>query len=226
MGRMSESLAPAALAAPAKPKLRGRIHEVAFFVSIPAGIVLVLLAGSAVAGAAAAVYALSLTAVFGASAAYHRGRWSPVALRRMKRLDHSMIFVLIAGSYTPISVLALHGAWSVVMLSVAWVGAAVGITLKLAKIDGLRVTTGALYIGLGWFALVATPEILRGVPLPAFLLMVAGGLLYTAGAIVFASKRPDPRPAVFGYHEVWHSFMTAAVVCHWVMILLVLRAAG
>jgi len=223
---MSASRAPAVPDAPAKPKLRGRIHEVAFFVSIPAGAALVLLAESAVARAAAVVYAFSLTAAFGASAAYHRGRWSPEALRRMKRLDHSMIFVLIAGSYTPLSVLALHGAWSVVMLSVAWVGAAVGITLKLAKIDGLRVTTGALYIGLGWFALVATPEIVRGVPLPAFLLMVAGGLLYTAGAIVFASRRPDPRPAVFGYHEVWHSFMTAAVVCHWVMILIVLRTAG
>lgn len=212
--------------APAKPRLRGWIHAIAFFVSIPAGVALVLLAESALARVAATVYAVSLTAVFGASAAYHRGRWSPAALRRMKRLDHSMIFVLIAGSYTPVSVLALRGTWSIVMMSVAWVGAAVGITLKLAKIDGLHVASGILYIGLGWFAIVAAPQIVRGLSLPAFLLLVAGGLLYTGGAIVFAGKRPDPRPATFGYHEVWHSFMTAAVVCHWVMILLVLRAAG
>ena len=212
--------------APAKPRLRGWIHEIAFFVSIPAGITLVLLAGSPLAKVVAGIYAVSLTAVFGSSAAYHRGRWSPAALRRMKRLDHSMIFVLIAGSYTPVSVFALHGAWSVVMLSLAWATAAVGITLKLAKIDGLQVTTAILYMGAGWLALVALPQIVHGLSVPAIVLMVAGGLLYTAGAIIFASKRPDPRPATFGYHEVWHSFMTAAVVCHWVMILLVVRAAG
>jgi len=212
--------------APAKPRLRGWIHEIAFFVSVPAGITLVLLAGSPLAKVVAGIYAVSLTAVFGSSAAYHRGRWSPAALRRMKRLDHSMIFVLIAGSYTPVSVFALHGAWSVVMLSLAWATAAVGITLKLAKIDGLQVTTAILYMGAGWLALVALPQIVHGLSVPAIVLMVAGGLLYTAGAIIFASKRPDPRPATFGYHEVWHSFMTAAVVCHWVMILLVVRAAG
>ncbi|HEX7464913.1 MAG TPA: hemolysin III family protein [Actinomycetota bacterium] len=212
--------------APAKPRLRGWIHEIAFFVSVPAGITLVLLAGSPLAKVVAGIYAVSLTAVFGSSAAYHRGRWSPAALRRMKRLDHSMIFVLIAGSYTPVSVFALHGTWSVVMLSLAWATAAVGITLKLAKIDGLQVTTAILYMGAGWLALVALPQIVHGLSVPAIVLMVAGGLLYTAGAIIFASKRPDPRPATFGYHEVWHSFMTAAVVCHWVMILLVVRAAG
>ncbi len=212
--------------APAKPRLRGWIHEIAFFVSIPAGITLVLLAGSPLAKVVAGIYAVSLTAVFGSSAAYHRGRWSPAALRRMKRLDHSMIFVLIAGSYTPVSVFALHGTWSVVMLSLAWATAAVGITLKLAKIDGLQVTTAILYMGAGWLALVALPQIVHGLSVPAIVLMVAGGLLYTAGAIIFASKKPDPRPATFGYHEVWHSFMTAAVVCHWVMILLLVRAAG
>ncbi|MEW6058692.1 MAG: hemolysin III family protein [Actinomycetota bacterium] len=211
---------------PTKPRLRGWIHEIAFFVSIPAGIALVLLAGSALAKIVAGVYALSLTAVLGSSAAYHRGRWSPVALRRMKRLDHSMIFVLIAGSYTPVSVLVLHGASSVVMLSLAWAIAAVGITLKLARIDGLHITTGILYMGAGWLVLVAFPQLVHGLSLPAIVLLVAGGLLYTIGAIVFASKRPDPRPDTFGYHEVWHSFLTAAAVCHWVMILLVVRAAS
>jgi hemolysin III len=215
-----------AMLAPAKPRLRGWIHEIAFFVSIPAGVTLVLLARSPLAKLVAGIYAVSLTAVFGSSAAYHRGRWSPAALRRMKRLDHSMIYVLIAGSYTPVSVFALHGAWSIVMLSLAWAVAAVGITLKLAKIDGLHVTSAILYMAAGWLVLVALPQIVRGLSLPAIVLMVTGGLLYTAGAIVFASKKPNPSPATFGYHEVWHSFMTAAVMCHWVMILLVVRVAG
>ena len=211
---------------PVKPLLRGWIHLVAFFVSIPAGVVLVLLAQSATARAVAAIYALSLTAVFGASAAYHRVGWSPRASRRMKRLDHSMIFVLIAGSYTPISILVLHGAWSVVILSIAWAGAALGITLKLARIDGLHVVTGILYIGLGWLVTIALPQLVRGMTLPQLVLLVTGGLLYTAGAIVFATKRPDPRPAIFGFHEVWHSFMVAAAACHFAMIALVLRAVA
>lgn len=215
-----------AAAVPAKPRLRGWIHEVAFFVSVPGGVALVLLARSGPARAAAAVYALSLAAAFGSSAAYHRVGWSPDALRWMKRLDHSMIFVLIAGSYTPVSILVLDGAWSVVMLSVVWAGAAAGITLKLARIDGLHVTTGILYMGLGWLALVALPQLLRGMTRPQIALMVLGGVLYTAGAIVFAAKRPDPRPATFGFHEVWHAFMVAAAACHFAMIALLLRGAG
>jgi len=213
-------------APPVKPLLRGWIHLVAFFVSIPAGVVLVLLAQSAAARVAAAIYALSLTALFGASAAYHRVRWSPRASRRMKRLDHSMIFVLIAGSYTPISILVLHGAWSVVILSIAWAGAVLGITLKLARIDGLHGVTGILYMGLGWLATIALPQLVRGMTVPQLVLLVAGGLLYTAGVIVFASKRPDPRPAIFGFHEVWHSFMVAAAACHFAMIALVLRGVA
>ena len=213
-------------APPVKPLLRGWIHLVAFFVSIPAGVVLVLLAQSAAARVAAAIYALSLTALFGASAAYHRVRWSPRASRRMKRLDHSMIFVLIAGSYTPISILVLHGAWSVVILSIAWAGAVLGITLKLARIDGLHGVTGILYMGLGWLATIALPQLVRGMTVPQLVLLVTGGLLYTAGAIVFASRRPDPRPAIFGFHEVWHSFMVAAAACHFAMIALVLRGVA
>lgn len=209
---------------PEIPRLRGRFHQVAFFVSIPAGSILVALARGAAATAAASIYAVSLSVVFGASAAYHRGRWSPRALRWMKRVDHSMIFVLIAGSYTPVSVLALHGPWEVVLLSVVWAGAAVGVSLKLARPDGLSVLTAILYMGLGWLALVALPQLLRGMTTGGFVLMVLGGLLYTGGAIVFASRRPDPRPATFGYHEVWHACMVAASACHYAMILVLLRA--
>ena len=211
--------------APPKPRLRGRIHQVAFFVSLPAGVVLMLLARGPAATAVATIYAVSLTAVFGASAAYHRGRWTERSRRWMKRVDHSLIFVLIAGSYTPISVLALHGPWEVVVLSVAWTLAAIGITLKMVKPDGLSVLTATLYMGMGWFALVAAPQLMEGMSTAELIMLASGGLLYTAGAIVFAWRRPDPRPEVFGYHEIWHSFMVAAAACHYAMILLVLRAA-
>lgn len=205
--------------------MRGRIHQVAFFVSIPAGLVLVRIAEGAAATAVAVIYAVSLSAVFGASAAYHRGAWSPRARRWMKRMDHSLIFVLIAGSYTPISVLALQGPWEAVVLSIVWTMAAVGITLKMVRPDGLSVLTATLYMAMGWFALVAAPQLVRGMEPAELILLVSGGLLYTGGAIVFAARRPDPRPEVFGYHEIWHSFMVAAASCHYVMILLVLRTA-
>jgi hemolysin III len=143
----------------------------------------------------------------------------------MKRMDHSLIFVLIAGSYTPVSVLALQGPWEAVVLSIVWTMAAVGITLKMVRPDGLSVLTATLYMVMGWFALVAAPQLVRGMEPAELILLVSGGLLYTAGAIVFAARRPDPRPEVFGYHEIWHSFMVAAASCHYVMILLVLRAA-
>jgi hemolysin III len=112
-----------------------------------------------------------------------------------------------------------------VLLSLAWSGAAVGITMKMVKPDGLSMISAALYMVMGWLALVALPPLLKGMPPGGLILMVAGGLLYTAGAIVFASRRPDPRPAVFGYHEIWHAFMVAAAACHYAMILLVLRAS-
>ena len=208
-----------------KPRLRGRIHQVAFFVSIPAGVILVLLAHGPTATTVAAVYAASLAAVFGSSAAYHLGRWTERSRRRMKRLDHSMIFVLIAASYTPVAALVLGGTWEAVLLSVVWAGAVVGVTLKLARPDGLHVVGGALYIVLGWLAVIALPQLLHEMTVAEVVLMVVGGLLYTAGAIVLARRRPDPSPATFGYHEVWHAFMVAAASCHYAMILLLLRSS-
>ena len=201
--------------------MRGRIHQIAFFVSVPAAIALIALAHGTAATVAATIYALGLVGVFASSAAYHRGHWTPRARLRMRRLDHSMIFVLIAASYTPVALFALEGPWEAVLLSLVWVGAAVGVTMKVARPDGLSATTGALYIVLGWVALIALPQLIRGLATPAIVLMIAGGVLYTAGAIVFALKRPDPSPAVFGYHEIWHSFMVAAAACHFVLVLLV-----
>ena len=205
-----------------KPRLRGRIHQVAFFVSIPAGVVLVLLAHGPAATTVAAVYAASLAAVFGSSAAYHRGRWTERARRWMKRLDHSMIFVLIAASYTPVAALVLGGTWEAVLLSLAWAGAIAGITLKMARPDGHHVIGGILYMGLGWLAVIALPQLFAQLSAAESVLMVAGGLLYTGGAIVFATRRPDPSPSTFGYHEIWHAFMVAAACCHYAMILLIL----
>jgi hemolysin III len=208
-----------------KPRLRGRIHQVAFFVSVPAGALLVVLASGPSATAVATLYAVSLSAVFGSSAAYHRGAWTEGARRWMKRLDHSMIYVLIAASYTPVAALVLGGPWEVVLISVVWAGAVVGVAMKVARPDGLLIPSAVLYMVLGWLAVAVFPQLLRGMSQAQVVLMVLGGLLYTAGAIVFASRRPDPRPSTFGYHEIWHAFMVAAAACHYAMILLVLLAS-
>jgi hemolysin III len=215
----------AAVLAPSKPRFRGRIHQVAFFVSLPAGVVLILLANGPAAIAVASVYAVSLTAVFGSSAVYHRGHWTERARRWLKRLDHSMIYVLIAASYTPVAALVLGGTWEAVLLSLIWAGAVVGVTMKMARPDGLSIVSAALYMVLGWLAILALPQLAREMTTAELVLLLAGGLLYTAGAIVFATRRPDPSPTTFGYHEVWHSFMVAAAACHYAMILLLMLSS-
>jgi len=163
--------------------------------------------------------------MYGSSALYHRLKWSPRALVRMKRLDHSMIFVLIAGSYTPIALLVLHGAWSTTILALAWAGAVAGITIKLLSIERLQVVDGAMYIVLGWLVVVALPQIVHGLSHTGLVLLFAGGLLYTGGAGVLWRRKPDPNPAWFGYHEVWHSMFVAGSVCHYVAIMLLLSRA-
>ncbi len=210
----------------AKPRLRGWLHEIAFFASVPAGVVLVSLAHGVQARTAGVIYAVSLAGLFGSSAAYHRIEWSPPTRRWLKRLDHSMIFLLIAGTYTPFSLLVLHGAWSVAILAIVWTGAAAGIALKMAKIDGLHVVSGILYVGLGWLAVITFPQMFRELSGPAVALLLIGGVLYTLGAIVLAGRRPDPNPATFGYHELWHAMVVAASACHYAVILLVFRTVA
>lgn len=183
------------------------------------------LAHGAAARAAAAVYAVSLLGLFGVSAAYHRLHWSESALRRMKRLDHSMIFVLIAGSYTPFALLVLHGPLSRVVLVAVWGGAVAGMVLKMVSVDGFRVLTGVLYIGLGWLAVLATPSFLHGMSPAAVALLAIGGIVYTGGAIVLWRRRPNPVPSTFGYHEVWHSMTIGASACHYAAVLMVVLAA-
>jgi len=208
------------------PRLRGRLHQVAFFASIPAGIALVLVARSPPARLAVLVYALSLTAMFGTSAALHRLRWSPRARLRMDRLDRTMIYVLIAGSYTPVCLLALRPGWRVALLALVWTGAAVGIALVLIwnRHRVIGVARMVLYLGLGWMSVLVLPELARTLGIGQLALAVMGGVLYTVGAVVLIRRRPDPSPRVFGYHEVWHAFTVAAGACHYALIWLLATA--
>lgn len=203
-----------------KPRMRGRLHQGAFIASIPAGLLVVLLASDARSRIATSIYALTLTGLFGVSAAYHLGDWNREAHARMQRLDHSMIFVLIAGTYTPYCLLVLQGTLATVVLVAVWVGAAVGVGTKLYRVD-LHVLSGFMYIGLGWLVVVSLPALLRGLDTAETVFLVAGGLLYSLGALVLATHKPNPWPRTFGYHEVWHAATIAAAVCQYVSILLV-----
>jgi hemolysin III len=207
-----------------KPRLRGRLHQLAFFVSVPAGIALVAVAKVAAARVGAAIFAATLTGLYGVSAAYHRGRWSERALRVMRRLDHSMIFVFIAGTYTPVTLLALRPAWGITLLVLAWSGAAVGVLVTVLRLERWHVAGFVMYLVLGWLAVVAAPQLASSLSRTELSLLIVGGLLYTVGAVVLARKRPDPHPAVFGYHEVWHAFVVGANACHFALVALLVRA--
>jgi hemolysin III len=211
-------------AVPLKPLWRGKLHQFAFFFAVPAGVLLIGEATSITARVAAIIYAIALAGMYGTSALYHRLPWSPSGRTWMKRLDHSMIFVLIAGTYTPLSLLVLHGGWRWVVFGMVWGVAALGIGLKMFRIDGLKALGATLYIGLGWVVVIASPQLFGRLSWEATTLVITGGVLYTAGAIVLAAHRPDPSPRVFGYHEVWHSMVIGGSLCHYVAIFLVLLA--
>jgi hemolysin III len=207
-----------------KPRLRGVLHQWAFAASLAGGAALLLEAGSARARIAAGVYALSLAALFGTSALYHRVDWHSLRARRvMRRLDHTMIFVLIAGSYTPFALLVLHGSLGVIILAVVWSGALAGAVFKLVWVDAPRWLMAGTYIGLGWVAVVATPQIVHRLGVVPVVAVALGGVLYSVGAVIYASKRPDPVPTVFGYHELFHLLVIVAaalqyaVVAVWIM---------
>jgi hemolysin III len=206
-----------------KPRLRGVSHQWAFFVSLITGTALVLISDSAEERLAAGIYAASVSGLFGASALYHRINWRSLSARRwMRRLDHSMIFVLIAGTYTPFCLLAMDGTLATVILSVVWGGAAAGIALKLVWIDAPKWLIAVVYVALGWVAVAAMPELPGEVGVSGTALLVAGGLLYTAGAVVYARKRPDPNPAVFGYHEIFHVLVIVAAALQYAVVALVI----
>ncbi|MFP5255268.1 MAG: PAQR family membrane homeostasis protein TrhA [Acidimicrobiia bacterium] len=208
----------AGAAPPAKPLLRGWLHLVCFFLAIPAAVILVAVASSAHARIGASVYAVGLVALFGVSGSYHRGRWSEARRRLMQKLDHGTIFVMIAGSYTPLCLLVLEGWVRWTMLAVAWTGAAAGFVLSFTGGKVSRIVKGTLYIALGWASVLAAPQLWRNLSVAELLLIAAGGVLYTLGSVSLLTKWPDPFPRVFGYHEVWHVMVVVAVACHFAAI--------
>jgi hemolysin III len=212
---MVRAIAQAALP---KPRLRGVSHRYAFFVSLLTGAALVRVAPTTSAVIAVTVYALSLSALFGVSALYHGVTWSLPIRRWMRRLDHSMIFVLIAGTYTPFGMLVLSGRLAVVVLAVVWSGALLGIVLNMVWIDAPRWFGALVYISLGWVAVMALPDLVARLGVTGASLLVLGGVLYSAGAAVYALRRPNPAPAVFGYHEVFHALVIAAASAHYSVI--------
>jgi len=188
-------------------------------ICVPLGAVLVIAATSTRARLAVAVYALSLMALFGVSALYHRIDWRSVAARRwMRRLDHSMIFVLIAGTYTPFALLVLHGPLASAILIAVWAGALTGVLLSLVCADAPKWVHAIVYVTLGWIALTAMPQLAEALGIAGMTLLVLGGLLYTAGALIYALRRPDPVPAVFGYHEIFHALVIAAAALQYAVI--------
>lgn len=194
------------------------MHAGAFFVAIPAGIVLVSVSERTVARTAASIYALSLLTMLGMSAAYHRLARSPSARRWMQRLDHAGIYVLIAGTYVPIAIVAMPLRWGVPVLVVIATAAALGIVLKLTAVQRLSRVAYVLYPVMGWAVVVALPVLFDSLTGVQFALIVAGGLVYTSGIPVLVFKRPDPWPRTFGYHEVWHSFVVVAAALHFAAV--------
>jgi hemolysin III len=205
-------------AVPVKPRLRGVLHEYAFFVSIGCGAALILAASDGRARLAAVVYAFAVSALLGTSALYHRVTWRPRARRWMRRLDHSMIFVLIAGTYTPVALLALSGSLSRTILIVVWAGALGGVIFKLLWIDAPKWLFALVYVALGWVSAAVFGELPATIGWLGVAGLGAGGLLYTLGAVVYASGWPDPSPRVFGYHEVFHVLVVAAAGLHYAVI--------
>jgi len=204
---------------PSKPRLRGVSHEWAFFLFLPLGLWLVVSAPNGRAALAAGIYALSVSLLFGASALYHRISWASATARRwMRRLDHSAIFVLIAGTYTPFALLTLDGTLATVILVAVWAGAAAGIVMTMVWIDAPKWLIAIVYVALGWVAIAAMPEMLDDLGITAVGLVAAGGALYTAGAVIYALKRPDPVPTVFGYHEIFHVLVVAAAALQYAVV--------
>ncbi len=202
-----------------KPRLRGVTHEWAFFLSLGCGAALVIAADGAEATASVAIYAGSLSALLGTSALYHRIDWkSPNVRRWMRRLDHSMIFVLIAGTVTPFLVLVLDGPFADALLIAVWAGALAGIVVELIWIEAPKWATAGVYLAVGWIGAIAFPAIVANTDAGAAILIAFGGILYTIGAVVYARQRPDPRPATFGYHEIFHLLVIAAAAAHFAAI--------
>ena len=209
-----------------KPVLRGWLHLVWFGASLVAGTLLVARAHGAVQITALAIYAASVSAMFGTSALYHRGNWGAAWNRRLQRLDHAMIFLLIAGTATPAFLLATSGTFRLACLSIMWALTVTAAAVRLAWMSAPELVAGSAFVGLGWVAVLALPGVWTRAGAAAGTLMLLGGLLYTAGALAYHQRRPDPYPAVFGYHEVFHACVCAAAACQYAAIALFLANRG
>jgi hemolysin III len=209
----------------AVPRLRGVFHQWAFFAAIVAGVLLVVLADGPRERLASWIYALALAAMFGASAIYHRVDWRTPARRLWaRRIDHSMIFVFIAGSYTPFALLALPSEDGIVLLSIVWCGALAGVLLKMFWPSAPRWVGVPLYLLLGWVAVWFVGPIMHGAGVAALVLLIVGGALYSIGGVLYALKWPDPWPTTFGHHEFFHACTVVAALCHHVAIYVALFA--
>ncbi len=201
-----------------RPVLRGWLHLVSFFVILVAGPLLVARAHTVEARAVLTIYVVSLAALFGVSAAFHRIRWSPVGRRRKRRADHATIFLAIAGTYTAVAGLTVHGWAQVLVLCLVWFGGAIGVTVRQVWLDAPKWAIAVPYIVAGWSALAIVPQLVRGLGGGGFALVLAGGACYTIGALCYSLKRPNPVPGVFGYHEVFHAFTVVGAALHYAAI--------
>ncbi len=202
------------------PALRGVSHLLAFFFSIALGAVVLVAAPGVMPRLAVAVFAASVTAMFGASGLYHRIDWTPGTRPWIRRADHSTVYLCIAGGYTVYALLVLSGAWMVAILAAVWVGVIAAIVLKFAWIDGPRWLAASIAIALGWVGLSTIPQAFAEIDHASIGLIFAGGLLYTVGAATYMLRRPDPFPRVFGFHEVFHLLVVGAVACHYTAVAL------
>jgi hemolysin III len=211
---------------PVRPRLRGVFHLYAFIVFSGFGAALVATAPGARERLAAGVFGGCVALTFGVSALYHRVTWRPFGRRLMRRLDHAAIYLLIAGTYTPYGLLVLTGAWQLSVLGVVWIGASLAIAQRLIWVDGPKWLSAVVAIGLGWVGVAAFPQILSATGPSGTSLVLAGGVLYTLGAVVYLLGRPDPVPAVFGYHEVFHVLTVLAAACQYAAIAFFVLRSG
>jgi hemolysin III len=202
----------------AKPKLRGVLHQVAFFVSLFTGASVIWRAPTPGSRVIMVLYALSISSLFGVSALFHRRTWAANGRRRMRRADHSTIFLAIAGSYTAIAGISLGGWARITVLSIVWVGTAAGITLRQVWLDAPKWAIALPYVVVGWSALAVLTQLFHVLGVTAFALLMGGGAAYSAGAVVYAMKRPNPVPGTFGYHEVFHACTIVGATLHFIVI--------
>ena len=209
-----------------RPRLRGVFHQVAFFLAVPAAISVALTTHGSVARAAGTTFACSVAAMFGVSSLFHRGSWTPRAARRLGQLDHAMIYGLIAGTYAPIGLLVVQPGWRLPVLTTVWGGACLAAAIKLAWPSPPTWLPAGVAIALGWVAVIVLPQIVAGIGFAGSAWLLAGGIAYTVGAIVYVRQRPNPAPASFGYHELFHALVVVAAACQYSTIVFYVLPRG